>query len=149
MIKLLRTNAQDTDFIELVKQLDSELIIKDGDDHPFYNQFNQLDAIKHVVVVYEDKIPLGCGAMKPYNATTMEIKRMFTIPGSRGKGIASIVLSELEKWAAELSFKKCILETGIGLHDAIGLYQKNGYQLIPNYGPYSEVENSKCFEKIV
>jgi putative acetyltransferase len=54
---------------------------------------------------------------------------------------------ELEAWAAELSYEKCVLETGKKQVEAIGLYQKNGYQKIPNYGQYIGVENSLCFEK--
>jgi GNAT superfamily N-acetyltransferase len=77
----------------------------------------------------------------------MEIKRMYTLPECRGKGIATKVLIELEKWANELSYEKCILETGKKQPEAIALYKKNGYKLIPNYGQYAEMENSVCFEK--
>lgn len=72
---------------------------------------------------------------------------MYTLPESRGRGIAAKVLSDLENWTKELSFKKCILETGKKQPEAIGLYKKNGYKLIPNYGQYAEVENSLCFKK--
>jgi GNAT superfamily N-acetyltransferase len=72
---------------------------------------------------------------------------MFVSPGSRNKGIASKILSELENWASELSYTKCVLETGKRQPEAVGLYKKNGYKLIPNYGQYTGVENSVCFEK--
>jgi putative acetyltransferase len=77
----------------------------------------------------------------------MEVKRMYTSPESRGKGTAAQVLNELEKWAAELYCKKCVLETGKRQPEAIGLYQKGGYKIIPNYGQYAGIENSVCFEK--
>lgn len=147
MITILRTNSQNNDFIALVKLLDADLKITDGDDHSFYNQFNKIDAIKHVVVTYKNNIPVACGAIKEYDQNTMEIKRMFTLTQYRGQGIASIVLAELEKWAAELSYQKCILETGIKQLAAIQLYKKNGYTVIPNYGQYIGIENSVCFEK--
>jgi len=79
----------------------------------------------------------------------MEVKRMFVLPNKRGKGIASIILKELEKWAIDLSFKKCLLETGKKQPEAIRLYHKNGYKIIPNFGQYQNVENSVCFEKII
>lgn len=148
-MRILRTDSENKDFVELVRLLDADLAKRDGDDHSFYAQFNKIDKIKHVVVAYENEIPLGCGAIKQFDQRTMEIKRMYTSPHSRGKGIASIVLSELEKWATELSYEKCILETGIRQPEAIGLYKKNEYKLIPNYGQYAEVENSRCFEKII
>lgn len=148
-MKLLRTNSKNKDFIEFVKLLDIDLAIRDGDEHSFYDQFNKIDQIKYVVIAYENKIPLGCGAIKKFDKKTMEIKRMYTSPQSRGKGIASIILSELEKWTIELSYEKCILETGVKQHEAIGLYKKNKYKLIPNYGQYIDAENSKCFEKVI
>lgn len=148
-MKLVRTNSDNLDFIELVKHLDNYLAVTDGDDHSFYDQFNKLDNIKHVVIAFENDTALGCGAMKELDNNSMEIKRMFTSPNSRGKGVASQILTELEKWAAELSYKKCRLETGIRQTEAIALYQKSGYTSIPNYGQYTDVEDSRCFEKLV
>lgn len=147
MTTLIRTDSDSPDFIDLVKHLDADLAERDGNDHSFYDQFNKIDKIKYVVVAYENDEPVGCGAMKEYGPGTMEIKRMYTSPRGRGKGIAGKVLAELETWATELSCKKCLLETGKRQPEAIGLYKKNGYILIPNYGQYAGVENSLCFEK--
>jgi GNAT superfamily N-acetyltransferase len=147
MIKIIRTNSDDEDFIELIKHLDVELAERDGKDHSFYAQFNKIDKIKYVVLAYEDGEPVSCGAIKEYSPSTMEVKRMYTLPARRGKGIASKVLREVEMWASELSYEKCILETGKRQPEAIRLYEKNGYKLIPNYGQYAEMENSVCFEK--
>jgi GNAT superfamily N-acetyltransferase len=72
---------------------------------------------------------------------------MYTLPQHRGKNIATKVLAALEKWATDLGYQKCILETGKRQPEAIRLYQKNGYASIPNYGQYVGVENSVCFEK--
>ncbi len=149
MIKLIRTDPSNHDFIALVKLLDAELAIRDGDDHAFYAQFNTMGYLKHALVAYDDGIPVGCGALKVIGPDTLEIKRVYTTSQSRGRGIATIVMAELEKWAAELSYKKCILETGKNQPEAINLYHKLGYHRIPNYGQYSEVFTSLCFEKIV
>ena len=100
-----------------------------------------------MVLAYENEKPIGCGAIKEYSADTMEIKRMYVSPESRGKRIATRILSELENWTSELSFTKCVLETGKRQPEAIGLYKLNGYNLIPNWGQYTGVENSLCFEK--
>ncbi|GAK92657.1 histone acetyltransferase HPA2 [Nonlabens ulvanivorans] len=131
----------------MVIELDAFLAITDGDEHSFYDQFNKLDQINEVVVVYKNEIPVGCGALKKYDVYSIEIKRMYTKEAHRGNGIASQVLMELEQWARELSFKKCILETGINQPAAIALYKKRGYSLIDNYGQYAGKENSYCFEK--
>jgi putative acetyltransferase len=149
MIKLERTNSENRDFIELVKLLDATLAIVDGKDHAFYSQFNKIDNIRFVIVAYENGKALGCGAIKEFCKDTMEVKRMYVSPDNRNRGIASKILGELEKWANELSYGKCILETGKRQIEAIGLYKKSGYKLIPNYGQYADVENSLCFEKLL
>ena len=149
MIRIIRTDSENQDFIDLVKYLDADLAERDGDDHSFYTQFNKIDKINFVVVAYENEKPLGCGAIKEYEPETVEIKRMYVSPESRGRGIATKILYELEQWATELSFVKCILETGKRQPEAIRLYKKNGYNIIPNYGQYTNVENSVCFRKVV
>ncbi len=147
MISFKRTTSDDTDFVTLVRLLDAELNVIDGAEHAFYAQFNKIDKIKHVVVAYEDNTLVACGAIKTFDENTMEVKRMYTSEGYRGNGIASKVLIELEIWARELNYEKCVLETGVRQPDAIRLYEKNGYRSIPNYGQYINVENSRCFEK--
>lgn len=147
MYRILRTDSTNKDFISLVNNLDEYLAVMDGAEHSFYAQFNKVDNLKYVVVIYENNLPVGCGAIKEYSPKTMEIKRMFTLPEKRGKGVASKILTELERWSLELNFETCILETGKRQPEAIGLYKKSGYKIIPNYGQYFGVENSLCFEK--
>lgn len=147
MIHLLRTNSENHDFIQLVKLLDQDLQRRDGADHPFFAQFNKIDSIKYVVVAYFDLTPVGCGAIKEYDDETIEIKRMYVTPEHRGNGVATAVLQELEALTKELGYKKCILETGEKQPEAIGLYAKNLYRRIPNYGQYANVMTSVCFLK--
>lgn len=147
MIRLKRTNSDDTDFKNLVVLLDQDLKIRDGEDHGFYNQFNTTNAIKHVIVFYENDIAVGCGAFREKEKDTVEIKRMFVHPDYRKKGIASTLLAALETWAAEINYKYTILETGKKQPEAINLYQKQGYQRIPNYPPYETMDNSVCMKK--
>ena len=142
MLTTKRTRSSNIDFQTLVKALDADLKIRDGEEHDFYHQFYKIDMIQNVVVAYA-----GGGAVKEYSSDSMEVKRMYVPPQHRGKGIASIVLKELESWCKELGYKKCILETGKKQPEAIELYKKNGYIIIPNYGQYSTIANSVCFEK--
>jgi len=147
MLTIVRTDSTNPDFRALVKMLDADLAERDGEAHIFYAQFNKIENLRHVVVAYEDGIPVGCGALKEYEPGTMEVKRMFVPPAHRKNGIARRVLSELERWAEELSCTRCILETGKKQPEAIALYKKSEYSVIPNYGQYAGVENSVCFEK--
>lgn len=148
MIRLLRTDSSNPDFQQLVISLDAYLAERDGEEHAFYDQYNKTDTIKNVIVAYHADIPVGCGAFKEYEPGTAEIKRMFVPDENRGQGIATSVLKELEKWAAEVSFTKCILET-IKDSEAVLLYKKNNYIIIPNYGQYAGKEKSACLEKIL
>ena len=147
MTILNRTNSENKDFQYLVLELDKDLANRNGETNDFFAQFNKLDLIKNAVVALNDNLPVGCGAMKEYDKSTMEIKRMFVPTKMRGKGVAVAVLNELESWARELGYEKCVLETGDKMLEAIGLYKKCGYKMISNYGQYANVENSICFEK--
>jgi GNAT superfamily N-acetyltransferase len=147
MITILRTNPENIDFLHLISELDKDIKIRDGEEHHFYAQFNKTDSIQHVVVAYNGNKAVGCGAFKIYEGTIVEIKRMFVDPESRGKNIASQILTTLESWAKEQSFTSCILETGRKYPEAIGLYKKNGYSITTNYGQYKGIDDSVCFSK--
>ena len=119
MIKTIKTNSSNLDFIQLVKYLDAELAERDGVDHSFYDQFNKIDQIKYALVAYENGRPLGCGAIKEFSRGSMEIKRMYVLPESRRGGIAMQLVTALQDWASELGYQQCILETGKKQPEAI------------------------------
>lgn len=131
----------------LVRMLDEDLQVRDGEDHSFYAQFNTLTHINHVIVAYADNQPAGCGAFRPFSPESVEIKRMFVHPAYRKRGIATLLLDTLETWAGAFGLQECMLETGYNQPEAIALYTKAGYEVIPNYGPYENVANSVCMRK--
>ncbi|WP_395065999.1 GNAT family N-acetyltransferase [Flavobacterium sp.] len=147
MITVTRTTSDNQDFEKLVIALDAYLAILDGEDHAFYAQFNKTNLLKNAVIAYENQIAVGIGAYKEYDSETVEMKRMYTLPEFRGKGIASKILTELELWAKEENYKIAVLETGFLQTDAISLYKKLGYVSTENYGQYIGVENSVCMKK--
>ncbi|WP_396194005.1 GNAT family N-acetyltransferase [Flavobacterium sp.] len=149
MIQLIRTTSDHPDFGQLVAELDAYLRILDGDDHEFYAQFNKSNLLKNALICYENEVAVGIGAYKEFDTETAEIKRMYTLPEYRGKGIAKAILTELELWAKEEGYKTALLETGYMQKDAIGLYQKLGYEITENFGQYIGVENSVCMKKII
>ncbi|WP_291864230.1 GNAT family N-acetyltransferase [Maribacter sp.] len=146
-MKLLRTNSKNKDFITLTEKLDTYLAVTDGNEHDFYNQFNSIQNLKYVIIIYQDNIPVGCGALKVLNSTSMEIKRMYVSPKVRKKGVATTILKELETWTKELKFKSCVLETGCRQTEAVALYKKCNYKITPNYEQYIGMKNSLCFIK--
>ncbi|QEC44279.1 GNAT family N-acetyltransferase [Pseudobacter ginsenosidimutans] len=149
MVHLQRTDSSHPDFIALIRLLDLDLAGRDGKDTAFYSRYNKIAAIKHAIVAYYNGDAVASGAIREYQPGVMEVKRMFTVPDLRGKGLASKVLAELEGWAKELGYTKLILETGKRNTEAVSLYLAKGYQVTPNYEPYVGVDNSVCFVKLL
>jgi len=147
MIEVMRTVPENKDFIQLITKLDAYLKITDEDEHDFYNQFNGISDLNHVVVAYDNGKAVGCGTFKEFDSTSVEIKRMFTASETRGKGVGTEILKALELWASELDYSYCIVETGVRQKEAVQFYQKCYYKSIPNYGPYIGMNNSLCFKK--
>lgn len=146
-IKIHRTNSENKDFIGLVGQLDAYLKIMDGEEHEFYKQFNTIETLKYVVILYVDDTPAACGAFRGYTNEIAEIKRMYVVKDYRRKGFAQNILTALENWAKEEGYSNCMLETGKRMTDAITFYVNNKYQTIPNYGQYKHKGDSVCFQK--
>lgn len=146
-IQIKKTDSTNPNFQSLVRLLDADLAIRDGDDHDFYHQFNGIDSLKHCLVLYKDSQAVACGAIKSYDDKTAEVKRMFVLESERGNGFATQMLTNLESWAKDLGYQKLILETGINQPEAIALYKKLNYKIIQNYGQYENVATSICFAK--
>ncbi|WP_179413314.1 GNAT family N-acetyltransferase [Mucilaginibacter sp. E4BP6] len=144
---LKRTSNTETDFKKLISKLDKYLSIVNGEQDAFYAPNNVLDPLDTAVIAYYNNKPVGCGCFKRYDEDSVEIKRMYVDPDLRGRGIASTILNELEKWAKENGFKYTVLETGLKLDDANALYRKQGYEVIENYGQYAGITSSVCMKK--
>lgn len=146
-ISLIRTNSDHAHFRKLVGELDADLRARNGDMMDIYDQHNIIEHNDTVVIAYLDDEPAGCGCFKLYDAESVEIKRMFVRSAARGYGISKQVLTELENWARELGFSSAVLETGSLQVEALALYNKAGYQSIPQYGVYVGLPDSVCFKK--
>jgi putative acetyltransferase len=146
-IHLKRTNGEDPGFEILVAELDADLDSRYGSKQEFYGRFNHVRKIPTVVVAFINGEPAGCGCFKPFDETSVEIKRMYVKPSWRGKGVAAAVLKELEQWASAEGYIHAVLETGNRQPEAIGFYNKSGYGIIENYGQYKDDQDSICMKK--
>ncbi len=91
---------------------------------------------------------VASGAFRPFSPGIAEIKRMFVMPGYRGRGYSREMLLLLEREARESGYTTVRLETRPLQHAAIALYEKLGYRRIPGYGPYAGQELAcLCYEK--
>ena len=142
-----RTDSNDADFLALVDRLNAFLADLNGEMDAFYAPNNVIDYLGTVVVAYGDDGPIGIGAYRAVDSSTVEVKRMFVEPDVRGRGTGAAILTELERWAIESGYQRAILETSRRLDSALSLYRRFGYLPIPNYEPYEDAEDSVCFRK--
>ncbi|MFC4100923.1 GNAT family N-acetyltransferase [Paenibacillus xanthanilyticus] len=98
-------------------------------------------------VIYAGDQPAGCGALRPIDAETSELKRFFVDAPFRRKGVAGTLLRFLEEAASERGCRSVRLQTGVKQPEAIALYAKHGYLRINNFGPYADDPLSVCMEK--
>ena len=149
MIRFEYTDGCNHDFIELCHGLDDFLneLVGGEENRAEYVQYNKLDDIHDVVVVYDNDMPVGSASFKKYDEECAEVKRVFIKKEYRGQGISNELMKMLEEKAREKGFKYFILESGEVLVSAMALYRKIGYEVIPNYGQYVGMEKSVCMRK--
>lgn len=99
------------------------------------------------VVAYDGDRPVACGALRPLDGQSAEVRRMFVTRDARRQGWASAVLAELERRALGLAYGVLRLETGCRQAPAMALYRSRGFIAIPPFGAYADDPTSVCFEK--
>ncbi|MCL2543434.1 MAG: GNAT family N-acetyltransferase [Nocardioidaceae bacterium] len=105
------------------------------------------------VVGYAAGVPVATGAWRvsPVRALggrrAVEVKRMYVVPEARGRGLARVVLAELESTAVAAGHDLVVLETGTKQPEAIALYLSSGYVEVPGFGHYVGSPLSRCFGK--
>jgi putative acetyltransferase len=130
--------------VEDVSSADSEQLIRELSDElaAIYNVsdgsagFQPADVNKPraaFVVARLDGYPVGCGALRPLDNTTVEVKRMYTRAEYRRKGVAQVILAEIERLAIEFGYTSIKLQTGPSQPEAVALYERVGYYRIPRF----------------
>lgn len=148
MFSLVRTTASDPRLPPLIAELDADLRSRYGATQELYAPLNHIkDDSPFVLAVDVDGAPVGCGGFRPYDASAVEVKRMFVAATARRRGIASAMLGEIETWARERGFSATVLETGTLQAEAIALYERTGYERIPAFPPYADMPVSVCMRK--
>lgn len=144
----IRTASSDSPEVTLLSdELHKELeqIYDEGVIESFKEENEQM--LIFYVVYNESEIAVGCGALKHFDESTAEIKRMYVKKEFRGKGISKKILSGLEEHAKLMNYKRLILETGLKQPEAMSLYHKSGYKPLKCYGRHADDPDSRCFEK--
>jgi putative acetyltransferase len=91
--------------------------------------------------------PAACGGIKLFGTDYGELKRMYVRPRVRGRGFGKLMLDHLADYARQQGISLLRLETGIHQREAIGLYERMGFQRIPPFPPYRRDPLSRCYEK--
>ncbi len=99
-----------------------------------------------VLVAWLAGQPVGCGGWRAYHGSpeVAEIKRMYTVPAVRGRGVGMAILTAVEDSARRLGRVRAILETGERQPEAVNLYKKAGYVPIEKFGYYRDHSGSIC-----
>lgn len=145
----VKTDGTNKDFVSMCAKLDQYLdeLVGGNKQRSQYEQYNTVDKIQDVIVIYKDGIPIGSGAYRYYDDETAELKRIYVDKPYRGIGLGKELVLSLEADARMKGFRYGILETGELLETATHLYQSIGYKVIPNYGPYVDMPESLCMQK--
>lgn len=99
------------------------------------------------LVAYLGGEPVGCGGWRSHGdaGDTAELKRMYTDPAVRGRGVARAMLAAVERSARAHGRARIILECGDKQPEAIALYKSSGYVQIENFGYYRGAPNCISF----
>jgi len=98
-------------------------------------------------VVRKEGVPAACGGIQFFGNEYGELKRMYVRPAFRRMGLAKLLLSTLAEHARANGIHLIRLETGIHQHDAMRLYEEQGYVSIGPFGDYQSDPNSRFYEK--
>jgi putative acetyltransferase len=147
-IELVNVSSDHPDLALLISKLDQYLYSLYPSDEVFLVDFNDPHVNEiHFVIAYLSGVPVGCGAIKKIDDECTELKRFFVEKEFRNRGIAGLILGQLESEARNNHYKYIKLETGDQQLEAIGFYKKSRYYQIEQFVEYIDCPSSVCFEK--
>lgn len=99
------------------------------------------------LAAYVGGVPTACGALRPIDERTAEVRRKFVLKDARRSGIARAILAMLEREAGRIGYGVMRLETGNRQQPAAALYESCGYTRTAPFGEYVNDPTSVCYEK--
>ena len=150
-ITIVEARPDSAEAVQLIAELDAYLnaLPYTADSrHAFSVDKLVREGVAFFVMRYEDK-PAGCGGIKLFGTEYGEVKRMFVRPVYRGLGLGTAILDRLAQHARERQVKLLRLETGIYQTEAIGLYERYGFERRLPFGEYQDNPLTIYFEKSI
>lgn len=89
------------------------------------------------LAAFADAAPVGSGGWRVHEPDVVEVKRVYVVPGFRRRGLAEVIMRELEESAARAGHRRVVLNTGTRQPEALALYAALGYRPVPGYGMYA------------
>jgi GNAT superfamily N-acetyltransferase len=135
---------------ELISALNAELSARypeDGANHFRLEPDEVAPGRGAFLVAYVAGEAVGCGAVRRLDGDIAEIKRMYVRPTTRGRGVGGALLAALEAEAHGLGIRRLVLETGARQPEALALYRRAGFVVIPAFGEYVDSPLSVCMGK--
>lgn len=146
MSTFLISKAQTTADIDAARRLFAEYATWLNQDHGISLEFQGIDAelaglpgkyAPPLGQIYlarnSDTQALGCGAFRPFEEKTCEIKRLYVSPAGRGHGLGQRIVMEVLKGAKQAGYNRAVLDTASFMDQAQSLYASFGFKDIPKY----------------
>lgn len=132
----------------MIEELQADLTTRYGgpDETPVDpGQFMPPDGV-FVVALLGDEV-VGCAGLRRHDAVTVELKRMYVREAHRRRGLATVLLAELERRALAAGYTRMALETGVAQPEAIALYERHGFVPLDGFGHYADSRLSRSYVK--
>ena len=122
----------------LVEQVQEEYVARyGGRDAAVVEPAEFLPPLGLFLVAEVDGVPAACGAWRALPEGPAEIKRVYVEPAFRRRGLAQVIVAELEASAAAAGRASVVLNTGREQPEALALYADLGYEPVTGYGIYA------------
>ncbi|MBO0663746.1 GNAT family N-acetyltransferase [Jiella sp. MQZ9-1] len=144
------TPLQD-DIRVMVDKLNVQLAPLSPPEFQFQLTVEQMAGADATVFVARDDggTAVAMGSLKVHDGTIGEVKRMFSEPQVRGRGLARAILAAIETRARALGLARLVLETGstAGFEPAWALYEGAGFRVCGAVLNYPDSDYSRFYEK--
>lgn len=154
-LRLARVRIDHPDAMRLVAEVQQEYVVRYGGPDRSPIDVEEFAGDRGVFLVgYDDDVAVATGAWRRHEPVAgvsardvAEIKRMYVAASHRRRGLARLVLAELERTALAAGVEALILETGLAQPEALALYADAGYRPVPGFGFHAGAPLSRCFAK--
>ena len=135
---------------QLIEQVQQEYVVRYGGRDAAVVDPAEFAPPRGLFLVAEvGGVPAGCGGWRVHGDGVVELKRMYVAPACRRRGLAALVLAELERTAAAAGHRRVVLNSGERQPEALALYARTGYVPVPGYGIYADSPDAVFLGKLL